>query len=71
MNDFGSSLMMIVGCAFLSFYCIRTLIISGVAAYKEILVRIHLACKEIKDVKAACKGKNHETSINVRQSAIE
>jgi GTP1/Obg family GTP-binding protein len=51
MNDFSSSFMMIVGCAFLAFYCLRTLILSGIDAYKEILMSVHRASKEIDDVK--------------------
>jgi len=58
MNDFGSSFMMLVGCGFLLFYCLKILITSGIAAYKEIIVKIHLACREIKDIKSACKSKN-------------
>jgi len=51
MNDFTSSFMMIVGCAFLAFYCLRTLILSGIDAYKEVVVKVHQSCREIDDVK--------------------
>jgi hypothetical protein len=68
MNDFSSSFLMLVGCAFLLFYCVRTLVMSAINVYKETVIRIHLACKEIKDVKDDCHAQD---SFNVRQPTTE
>lgn len=46
--SFEEALVRIVGIAVLSFYCLKTLIISGIRAMKEIRLEIRQSVKEIK-----------------------
>lgn len=56
MDGFGTMFMQLVGCVFLSVYCLRVLALAGIAAYREILITMHKAAADVERIRMETEG---------------